>query len=263
MDSLLKHKLYFDTTVAVSAGALCACNYVSRQYRRTLALNRIYRKDRRYVGREAWKNSGGVIDVGFIFSEEVNRKCPLDETQFYRGGQKFYIVATDCLSGEPVYFEHNECDVYQALRASTAMPLLSPMVEIGDSLYLDGGVTDYNPVEWAIRQGFRKVVVICSRPLDYVKAPPSPGERALARLKYGKFPRLMDRLEENADLYNRTRAILREREAEGRIFVLQPSDAARSVSRLERDIDKLTAWYLLGEQDTDARMDELKAYLEC
>ena len=26
MDSLLKHKLYFDTTVAVSAGALCACN---------------------------------------------------------------------------------------------------------------------------------------------------------------------------------------------------------------------------------------------
>ena len=72
----------------------------------------------------------------------------------------------------------------------------------------------------------------------------------------------MDRLEENADLYNRTRKVLRELEAEGRIFVLQPSDPALSVSRLERDIDKLTAWYLLGEQDTDARIDELNAYLE-
>lgn len=262
MDSLLKHKLYFDTTVAVSAGALCACNYVSRQYRRTLALNRIFRKDRRYVGREAMRNSGGVIDVGFVFSPDVTRKCPLDEEQFYHGGQKFYIVATDCLSGEPVYFEHNACDVPQALRASTAMPLLAPMVEIGDSLYLDGGISDYNPVEWAIRQGFEKVVVICSRPLTYEKSSPSPGERALSKLKYGKFPRLMDRLEENADLYNRTRKVLRELEAEGRIFVLQPSDPALSVSRLERDIDKLTAWYLLGEQDTDARIDELNAYLE-
>ena len=111
MDSLLKNELEFEMTVGVSAGSLCACNYISRQYRRTLTLNRLYRKDSRYVGKEALRNSGGVIDVGFVFSEEVQQKCPWDTETFYGTDQKFYIVATDCKTGKPAYFEHKEWDV--------------------------------------------------------------------------------------------------------------------------------------------------------
>lgn len=262
MDSLLKHELYFDTTVGVSAGALCACNYISRQYRRTLTLNRIYRGDKRYVGSQAFRNSGGLIDVGFVFSREVERKCPLDTVQFYNGGQKFYIVATDCNSGKPVYFEHNECDVPAAVRASTSMPFVAPMVPIGDSVYLDGGIADYSPVLWALRQGFEKVVVITNRPLSYRKGGRNREKNVMQWMKYRNYPLLLEALKRSDDLFNRSRRILQQLEQEGRIFVFQPSDPHLSVSRLERDVEKLTTWYLLGERDTDARMEELTAYLE-
>lgn len=262
MDSLLKHELYFETTVGVSAGALCGANYVSHQYRRTLALNRIYRKDPRYVGKDAIKNSNALIDVGFIFSEEIQKKCPLDERQLYSGEQNFYMVATDCKTGKPAYFSHRDVSVKDGLRASTSLPFMAPMVPIGDSLYLDGGLSDYNPVLWAMEQGYDKVVVICSRPLTYVKSPMSPAQWALSKRKYRDYPKLLDAIAHQDDLYNRTRRVLRELEAEGKIFVLAPSDPSLSVSRLERNLDKLTAWYLLGEQDTDVRLTALKAYLE-
>lgn len=260
MDSLLKHELYFETTVGVSAGALCGANYVSRQYRRTLTLNRIYRKDPRYVGKDALKNSSALIDVSFIFSEEVSKKCPLDEAQLYGGGQEFYMVATDCKTGKPAYFSHREVDIKDGLRATTSLPFMAPMVPIGDSVYLDGGLSDYNPVLWAL-QRYDKVAVICSRPLTYVKSPMPPAQWALTKRKYRDYPHLLDVMARQDDLYNRTRRVLRQLEAEGKIFVMQPSDPELSVSRLERNIDKLTAWYLLGEQDTDGRMDNLKAYL--
>lgn len=262
VDSLLKHDIHLDTTVGISAGALCACNYLSRQYHRTLQINQLYRLDKRYVGREAVKNSGGIIDVSFVFSEEVEKKFPLDRGQFYGTDQKFYIVATDCNSGRPVYFERKECDLSQAVRASTSMPMMMPMIPIGDSEYLDGGITDYNPVLWAMHQGFEKIVVVCSRPLTHRKSEPSPAERAMVKMRYKGYPKLIASMARSSDLYNRTRLILRQLEREGKIFVLQPSDPELSVSRLERDVDKLTAWYLLGERDTDRRMEELKAYLE-
>ncbi len=262
MDSLLKHELYCETTGGVSAGALCASNYVSRQYRRTLTLNRLYRGDSRYVGRQALHNSGALIDVGFIFSEEVQKKCPFDKEQFYHGGQRLYIVATDCRTGMPTYFSKEDYPLQEMLRASTAMPFVMPMAAVGDGLYLDGGLTDYNPALWALKQGYEKVVVVASRPLTYRKKEKSFGKQLLEWQKYRQFPHLMKALEENEDQYNRTRRVLQQLEAEGKIFVLQPSDPSLSVSRLERDIEKLTDWYLLGERDTDDRIDALKRYLE-
>lgn len=260
MDSLLKNRLYFETTVGVSAGALCGANYVSRQYRRTLTLNRIYRKDPRYVGKDAIKNSSALIDVGFIFSEEVSKKCPLDEAQLYGGGQEFYMVATDCKTGRPAYFSHREVDIRDGLRATTSLPFMAPVVPIGDSVYLDGGLSDYNPALWALER-YDKVVVICSRPLSYVKDPVSRGERIASSVKYREYPNLINAIFHQDDLYNRTRRVLRQLEAEGRIFVLQPSDPALSISRLEGNLERMTAWYLLGERDTDTRIAELKAYL--
>lgn len=260
MDSLLKNELEFEMTVGVSAGSLCACNYISRQYRRTLALNRLYRKDSRYVGKEALRNSGGVIDVGFVFSEEVQQKCPWDTETFYGTDQKFYIVATDCKTGKPAYFEHKEWDVPTAVRASTGMPFAMPMVPLGDSVYLDGGISDYTPVLWAMEQGYEKIVVVCTRPLNFRKD--SHSKRMLEWARYKHYPKLLDALERSDDLYNRTRRLIQQLNYEGRIFVLQPSDPSLAVSRLEGNIDRLTDWYLLGEQDTDRRMQDLKQYLE-
>ena len=54
---------------------------------------------------------------------------------------------------------------------------------------------------------------------------------------------------------------LDELEAAGRIFVIAPSTPV-TVSRLEKDMEKLGALYWQGYRDTEEAIGELKQYLE-
>jgi NTE family protein len=78
---------------------------------------------------------------------------------------KFIAVATDLNQGEPVYFQ--EGNLLPIILASAALPGLFPPYEMGDRIYVDGGVTDPLPVQFAHSLG--DVVVIASDispPLD-------------------------------------------------------------------------------------------------
>jgi NTE family protein len=68
------------------------------------------------------------------------------------------VVATDLNAGKPAVFRSG--DLTPALLASTAIPGLFPSVLIGDREYLDGGVVDNTPIQTAINDGSKEVLVI-------------------------------------------------------------------------------------------------------
>ena len=79
-------------------------------------------------------------------------------------------MATNCLTGEAEYFEKGHCtNIFHAIRASASMPYISKMVDIDGKPYLDGGCSCKIPYQWAIDQGFEKIVVIKTRHADYRK----------------------------------------------------------------------------------------------
>ena len=51
----------------------------------------------------------------------------------------------------------------QLCRASSSMPLVTPMVEIDGVPYLDGGIADSIPLIHSMRSGYRKNVLILTR----------------------------------------------------------------------------------------------------
>jgi len=70
----------------------------------------------------------------------------------------FVAVVTDLHKGAPVYLQ--EGDLRSALLASAALPALFPPCEIGDKVYVDGGVCDPLPVNFALK--WKKGIVIAS-----------------------------------------------------------------------------------------------------
>jgi NTE family protein len=68
------------------------------------------------------------------------------------------VVATDLHKGKPVYFRKGK--LHPAVLASAALPALFPPYQLEDEVYVDGGVTDPLPVQFAHRLG--NVVVIAS-----------------------------------------------------------------------------------------------------
>lgn len=261
VDVMMEHGLWADGVFGVSAGAMTGVNYTSGQIGRTAEVNLGYVNDRRYLGLGNLIFKKSIFNFDFLFGEISNELVPLDREAFANSPMAFTAVATDCRTGQPVFWEKNACqDIYGAIRASASMPLLAPIVEVEGVPCVDGGASNSIPYQRPIDEGYDKVVVITTREHGYRK-PQTP--RPLARLyarHYKQYPQLVRALLETPRRYARELDALDALEAKGRVFVLRPPTPV-TVSRTERDLGKLRALYAQGRQTAVEQLEELERYL--
>ena len=74
------------------------------------------------------------------------------------------IVATDMFNGEKVIL--SEGNVFEAIRASVAIPIIFPPLEVEGRLLIDGAASDPLPVDVAIQDG-ADIIIAMGFPLDY------------------------------------------------------------------------------------------------
>ena len=257
LDALMQQDVNLQCVIGVSAGALSGVNYVSGQVGRSARISLTYRHDPRYVGLKALKNSHSIVDVGFVL-EDRGICEPMDQERFNRPEQRFLAVATNCLTGEPEAFEKGKCaDLMLAVRASATLPYLAPMVQINGTPYLDGGCSCKIPYQWALNEGFEKIIVIRTRETEFRK---KNREDPLAEKVYRKYPKIMEKIKRMNLEANREFEEVERLHADGRILRIAPSREVK-VSRLERDMEKLGNLYWLGYQDGLDRMGEIREYL--
>lgn len=145
-------------------------------------------------------------------------------------------------------------------RASSSLPLFSPIVNIDGTPYLDGGLADSVPIERALEIGNEKIVVILTRNPGYRKKMPSKGVMKIYRSSYKTYPNLLRTIARRSIVYNRTMEKIEKLEEEGKIFVLRPQ--MKTVSRLERNADTLTEFYNHGYNYMKKQYHNLLEYLQ-
>lgn len=262
VDVMMEQGLLFDGVFGVSAGALTGINYVSRQIGRTARINLEYVNDKRYLGVRNLLLHRSIFNFDFMFGELSDHLIPLDREAVRTTPCQFTAVATDCRTGQTVYFEKSATpDIYQAIRASASMPLLAPMVPVEGHPCLDGGVSTSIPFQRPLEEGYRKVVVLTTREHGYRKEPVAPGLARVYARAYRKYPELVKAVLSTPRRYGRELDLLDQLEAQGKVFVLRPPVPV-TVSRTEKDVAKLQALYDQGRETCLARLEELKAYLE-
>ena len=145
-------------------------------------------------------------------------------------------------------------------RASCSMPLVTPIVNIEDVPYLDGGLADSVPLKRALDKGNEKIVVMLTRNAGYRKKTVSKGMAEVYRKAYSSYPKLVKAILRRSFYYNRTMNQLEALEREGKIFVLRP--LVKPVARLERNKETLTAFYDHGYQLMEKEYSRLMEYLK-
>lgn len=262
LDTFLKNNMEFECVAGVSAGALNAMSYISKQPGRSAKINLEYCDDPRYIGRKAFIKNKGIIGYDYLFGDISENKVPFDYKAFENTNQRFIIVTTNCEKAETEYLEKSNCnDLFKAAQASSSMPLASAMVEINNNHYLDGAVTTSIPVKWALEQGYEKVVVVLTRDKTYRKPMLSNKMKKLYKLAYHKYPKLIEKLNTMPERYNKLQEELIDLEKEGKIFIIRPEKEV-TVSRLEKDKEKLENLYKEGIAEAEKNLDALKEYLE-
>ena len=257
LDAMMANDLNLSCVIGVSAGALAGMNYVAGQIGRSARINLTYRHDSQYVGAKALLHSHSILDVGFL-TEGRGVYEPLAAERFYRPQQRFLAVATNCQDGTATYFEKGKCpDILKAVRASATMPFISPMVYIEGVPYLDGGCSCKIPYAWALEQGFSKILVIRTREASFRKP---EAENSLARRIYRRYPAFAEKLASSDRDYNRQCEEIEKWHVEGRLLRISPTKPV-TVSRLEKDMQKLGELYFQGYQDCLDQLEAIRQYL--
>ncbi len=258
LDYWMRHGLNISCVIGVSAGALSGVSYISGQIGRSARANIGFRHDSNYIGVEAIRKAHSLIRLDFLL-QDLNRIEPLDMEAFNDPRRRLIAVATNCDTGRPEYFESSNCsDMMAALKASASMPYISPMVEVDGKRCLDGGCSCAIPYQWALDQGFEKVVVVKTH--DRTFRIPEAKEGQTARRVYLKHPEFAKALDESDVRYNRQYDEMDELQRQGRIMLVQPSEVV-TVSRVEGDLEKLGELYWLGYSDGAKTFDEVVNYL--
>lgn len=260
MDAFIENDIYPDYVLGTSAGAAYSPSYLARQKERNLKIITEYVNDKRYMGMNNLidKNNRSLYGLEFAYETIPNELVPFDYDAFEKWGGEFYAVCTNVLTGKAEYFPYDGKDKTNlVLKATCALPKLFPYIYINDTPYLDGGLSDSIPYEKAFADGCDRVVVVLTREAGYKKTT-SSSTKIMVRT-YLNYPELAKDLIHRAGRYNRCVRKLEHLEKQGKVIVIRPT-STKGFSRLEKNIDKITALYNDGYNKGLAISDTVKAY---
>lgn len=103
---------------------------------------------------------------GLVDDSVMNKKLRdvYGDWQFADLKMPFKVVATDLLAGEKVVL--SEGSIFDAIRASLAIPIIFPPWEVGGRLLIDGAASDPLPIDVAIQDG-ADIIIAMGFTLDY------------------------------------------------------------------------------------------------
>ena len=260
IDVMMENGIDYDGVIGVSAGSNFGCNYKSRQPGRVIRYNVRFANDPRYMGLRSLITTGNLVGAEFAYHYMPLQLDVFDIATFESDPMEFYLVCTDCLTGEPVYYRMDKVDYdsLEWLRASASMPLVTRPVKVGGRVLLDGGISDSTPRKHFQDMGFARNVVVPPRPRSYRK---EPTKLWPSRLLMRRYPAITQAMARRHEMYNSQLDYVEREEQAGRIFVIAPEQDL-PIGRVEMNVEKMNAVYNIGRETATALLPRLKEFLQ-
>lgn len=258
-DCLLDEKVYLPYCIGVSAGSANLISYIAKQRGRNYRFYTRYAMRPEYMSFQNFLKKRSYFDLDYVYGtlSVTGGEDPVDYDAFFRAGQTLITVATRADNGKPQYFTNADFhkDDFSPLKASCAIPGVCRPYKVGDSLYFDGGVADPVPVEKALADGCDRLLVVLTKPLDFVKKPEH--FRAAYTRALRAYPNIVKELKMRADVYNRGVEKARALASEGRAVILAPA-GGYYVTAFTKNEKKLERLYREGYEAAQNALSKLK-----
>lgn len=260
LDFFIEKNIEVDITIGVSAGSCHASSYLSKQYKRAYNATVDYINDKRYLSFSNLIKTGSIFGMDFMFNKIPNELNIYDYDTFAKSKSKFVVVATNCETGSPEYFELKDLKkeiIY--MQASCSIPMFANIVEIDDFKLVDGGVSDSIPIEYSLNQGYKKNIVVLTRDITYKKN--KQKFLPIVNKKYKKYPNLIKAIENRHLNYNKSLNLVNQLEKDGDVLVIRPKKPV-NVSQIEKNAKKLTSLYEEGYDDAKELYDKILDFIK-
>jgi predicted patatin/cPLA2 family phospholipase len=250
LDGFLKMQFNpFNYYFGVSAGAYTLSNYLAGVSGASLQLFRELATNRRFINYRRFVCGGHLLDLDWLI-EASFAEARLDEQEIYRSGRPFYVCTTDIATGQAVYIKTTPDNLQDAIKASSSLPLLyRDFPLINKTQMTDGGVADGIPVAEAIRLGAKRIMVVRSRHIDYVKR--DTFWHKFIRWKLSAYPALTQTMRERVKRFEDVIRLIRNPPEGVKILEICPPDTF-SLGRFSRNRTQLLQGYTAGVDQAEA-----------
>ncbi len=249
-DCFLGRGVTFDLGIGVSAGSANLASFIAGQRGRNYIFYTQYSLRRQYMGLLNFFRTKNYVDLDYVYGtlSRSDGENPLDYAAFTANPMDFLVVAAEALTGSARYFTREDIalDNYDALKASSTLPVVCRPYMIDGVPYYDGALADPVPVQKALDEGCDRIVLILTRPRDYRRG--TKRDYRYADIIGKKYPNAAEGLRLRAERYNGGVDLAKKLEAEGRLYLVSPDDTC-GVDTLTRDVDALDALYKKGLAD--------------
>lgn len=259
LDAFLAKNIEFPYVIGISAGAINACSYISKQPERTFRTISTYRNDPRYMGWRNFLTEKSYFGLNFSYNILPNQLDVFDWQAFRGFNGEVEFGVTNATTGQAEYLDaltmDDECTM---LRATCALPVLFPEIKINGTPYFDGGLADAVPIKRAEDKGFNKHIIVLTRPPGYRKSLDSKTKWIIKAFQK-RYPEIAKSLATRAERYNNTMAYIEQLEAEGKAFVFRPP---LPLDSFEKNPKTMKVTYDLGYRQMLNRQQELLDFLQ-
>jgi predicted patatin/cPLA2 family phospholipase len=259
IDFFMKNDIYFSNIIGVSAGAANALNYASHQIGRSKKTIIIDKKENRYINKKKILSSN-ILDMEKLFETFPDVTFPYDYSAYKKFNHDVDITVTNCKTGETEYHKINpdKRDI-TCCKASCSMPFAAPIVEINNTPYVDGSVSNSIPLDYAKAKNSKAIVLVLTQKDGYYKKPLKSLNKKMIEYKYKQYPEVVRLMLERPERYNNKLSEIKKEEEDNKIFVIRPE--VDTISHLEQDINVLKDFYNHGTNVIEKKYDNFLEYI--
>lgn len=237
----------FGYLIGVSAGSGNMVTYLARQRGRNLRFYLDYAFRREYMSMHNMLRKGSYINLDYPYTilSGPGGEDPVDLDAFNADSARYEAVVTDAATGDPVYYDKSlmKDGNFDPIKASCAVPGACQPYPVQGKPGFDGGVSDPVPYKRALEGGCDRVVVLLTRPADYLRPPLDHQEVMETALR--RWPNTYGALLRRSARYNRDVAAVKELEKEGKALLIAPADIG-GMATLTRDKAAVERLYHMG-----------------
>lgn len=186
----------------------------------------------------SWRKS--FLNIDYLFDDVFKFRAPLDLEALQKSPTDFFVTVMEFPKGGRSQFSNRDPEIYDAMRASCAVPwAYIGKINIRGRRYIDG-FYDSIPLRIALEQGADDIWIISTRPHGYRKGRLEIFEKP--PLKFSKHCRL---LAERHRYYNPTADAI---ESNPQYKIIRPQGLL-PISRLTRDLVVMKKVFQMGQHD--------------
>jgi len=251
----------FADLYGTSAGALNSAYFMAKQANDGVGIYVDHLSNRRFID---LRRLSRIIDIDYLVDEVLKTSVPLDTQAVLQSPSRLHVGLTSAIDGNLHWIDvDGATDLFEVMRGTAALPVVfGREIPLGGDRFVDGGLLAPVPVQKALADGYRNLVVVLTRPPAFAPKPSNPlvgalvrslarqkgHSRAVVELLGGQMVHLAEELE-----------VIRRAGASGddlRIWTIAPSEDI--AKRLTRDRATLAHTAVVGRADAHRTLETVR-----